>query len=262
MPQMAKPSSQVRNSVAAFIDSSVNLIGGTIAAHSDGTFRVWDAMAAAEAKDPADHACWVQAVTFSLDGRLIATAGDHVERSVKIWDAVSGQLLHTLLGHDWGIYSLSFSSDGSKLASGAGDYTARIWDVESGTGVTVLPHQTHNYVKRIDFNEDGRQVITQTTEMTYIWDLEHPETPINTKVGVDPDPAGGMYGLSKGFSIFMGDGHWLFMGPGSNERPVGAVPEEFRVSGFVFHSDRLVITDVSGSMLILDISRLKQEFQA
>ncbi|KJA14825.1 hypothetical protein HYPSUDRAFT_80696 [Hypholoma sublateritium FD-334 SS-4] len=230
-----------------------------ISAHTDGTYRIWDAMATPEAKDPADHTDFVHALTFSLDGRLIATAGGHVERSVKIWDAIAGKHLHTLLGHDWAVYSLSFSPDGSKLASGSGDYTARVWDVESGTGVAVLHHPS--YVKHIDFHEDGRQVVSQTDEMTYIWDLEHPEIPTDTKVGVGPDPTNSMYGLSEGFSIYMGEAHWLFMGPGSDERPVGAVPEEFRVCGFVFHSDRLVVADVSGSVLILDTSRLKKEFQ-
>lgn len=264
MRQMAKPLSQVRF-VAAVIDSSVNLIGDKITAHSDGTFRVWDAKAAPAAIDPADHACWVQAVIFSRDGRLLATAGDLNDKSVKIWDAISGKLLHTLLGHDVGINSLSFSPDGSKLASGSGDKTARIWDIESGT-TTIILSGHDGLVKQIDFSEDGRQVISRTDEKTYVWDLEHPQTPASTILGedstivaVNPD----LGDRDKEILISMEDGHWLFMGSGSDKRPVGAVPEEFRVSGFLFHSDsdRVAIVDVSGPILILDISRLKKEFQ-
>jgi WD40 repeat protein len=37
--------------------------------------------------------------------------------------------LSDLTGHDNAVNGLSFSSDGRLLATGDGDYTARIWDV-------------------------------------------------------------------------------------------------------------------------------------
>ena len=39
------------------------------------------------------------------------------------------------MGHLW---SVAFSPDGSTLASGSGDETVRVWDVEQGECLTVL----------------------------------------------------------------------------------------------------------------------------
>jgi glucose repression regulatory protein TUP1 len=42
------------------------------------------------------------------------------------------------MGHEQDIYSLDFSRDGRLIASGSGDRTARVWEVESGKCLLTL----------------------------------------------------------------------------------------------------------------------------
>ena len=51
---------------------------------------------------------------------------------------VKREQLGTLLGHRERILDLAFSPDGEWIATGSGDYTARIWDARTGQNVTIL----------------------------------------------------------------------------------------------------------------------------
>ena len=44
-----------------------------------------------------------------------------------------------LIGHSSGVFSVEFSPNGTFLATGSGDNTAKIWDVESGQEILTLP---------------------------------------------------------------------------------------------------------------------------
>ncbi|MGE3181773.1 MAG: WD40 repeat domain-containing serine/threonine protein kinase [Phycisphaerae bacterium] len=74
------------------------------------------------------HTDEVYAITFSPDGRRIATAG---RDSLRLWDSQSFTEMVQLRGHSSFIWALAFSPDGSTLASGSGDNTVRLWIAES-----------------------------------------------------------------------------------------------------------------------------------
>ena len=95
-----------------------------------------------------NHSQKVNAVAYSEDGKLIATASD--DRTIKIWTK-EGKLLDTLTGHTDRVTSVSFSSsskqteknNGYLLITGSADTTAIVWQIENSKGKQVKQLKGH-----------------------------------------------------------------------------------------------------------------------
>ncbi|CAD8121359.1 unnamed protein product [Paramecium sonneborni] len=76
------------------------------------------------------HTCDVQSVSFSPDGKTLASCS--CDKSIRLWEVKTGQQKAKLEGHTSYVHSVCFSPDGITLASGSNDKSIRFWHVKTG----------------------------------------------------------------------------------------------------------------------------------
>ncbi len=97
-----------------------------------GELVLWDVSApggAARELAVVPAASAVQAVAFSLDGKLVAAGGGE---AINLWDVAGKRVVRSLTGQWERVTSVAFAPNGRILASGSIDAAIRLWDVESG----------------------------------------------------------------------------------------------------------------------------------
>lgn len=96
---------------------------------SEPNIRWWPV----ETGDPSQqggHAGTVNDITFSKDGKLVATAG--ADHTIRLWDGNSTGQMRALEGSsDW-MYSAAISPDDKLVAGGGADGLVRIWEAATG----------------------------------------------------------------------------------------------------------------------------------
>ncbi len=88
-----------------------------------------------------------------------------------LWSLCRGDQLATMAGHGGTVTCAAFSPRGDRLATGAMDGTARIWDVTNHISLAVL-NVTTTAVWSVAFTPDGKHLMTGCNERVELWDTD------------------------------------------------------------------------------------------
>jgi len=133
----------------------------------------------------------VRCVSFSLDGRLAASAGN--DMVIRIWDPATGNIVGTLEGHRWPVNCIRFTPDGKRLVSAStndprattvlavltgdankwdiDDYSLRLWDL----GRYKEIHSFDDHLQPVDalaVSPKGNQVLASTHGTAVLFDIQ------------------------------------------------------------------------------------------
>ena len=105
------------------------------------------------------HTAGVNAVVFSADGQLLASASD--DKTVRVWETATGACRNELKGHTHGVTAVVFSADGQLLASASYNETVRVWETATGACRSELRGHTLG-VSAVVFSAD-RQLLASAS---------------------------------------------------------------------------------------------------
>lgn len=101
-----------------------------------------------------------------------------------------GTELFLQLGHSGSVYSVAFSFDGTILASGSGDNTIKLWDVNDGKLLRTLSNGAGS-ISSVAFSPDGTKLVSACENQIKVWDTKYGKL-LQTIV----DPSGSVYSVS------------------------------------------------------------------
>jgi len=158
--------------------------GRTIATGgSDHTVRIWDISVQGKFAKPLELLKEHEGLVFAVDytrSNLLASGSE--DATVLLWDVNTWRVVRRLTNHKGWVVSVKSSRDGAMLVTASWDWSAKVWDVTSGTELLSLVHP--GPVHSAAISNDGSHLATGCEDgYVRIWRLTGP----SHQVGHAPD---------------------------------------------------------------------------
>jgi WD40 repeat protein len=148
---------------------------------ASGSFQeviLWDAQTGTLQKRLTGFADRVVALSFSPNGKWLATGGGAPteDGEIKIFDIDSGNLVAEIKnGHSDTVFGICFSPDSSKLATCGADKFVKVFEVPSGQFLKSFEGHTH-HVLDVAWKADGKLLVSGGADnVIKVWDYEKGE---------------------------------------------------------------------------------------
>ncbi|CAF1024008.1 unnamed protein product [Brachionus calyciflorus] len=113
----------------------------------------------------------IRSLLALANGDLVS--GSFGSADIKIWNTLDGSLKQSLLGHTRGICSLILLENDS-IASGSYDRTIRIWNINTGTAIKVIPADIGDYSFNLMSLLPSENIAIASLDRTIkIWDKDN-----------------------------------------------------------------------------------------
>jgi len=120
--------------------------------------------------NPEDDAAYY-CISACKDGKPMLRQGD------------TGDWIGTFEGHKGAVWGVDLNRHASKAATGAADFSAKVWDAVKGEEELTLQHK--HIVKSVNFSPNGGNLLATASndKLLRIFDLEKPSEPVQTFKG-------------------------------------------------------------------------------
>jgi WD40 repeat protein len=96
---------------------------------------------------------------WSPDGKFLLSRSWRESGEIRVWDSATGALVKLFTGHTAPPTHLDVSRDGRRVLSCAGDYSVRVWDMET-TEELLCVDNLDSAAHCAAFSPDGAQFVT------------------------------------------------------------------------------------------------------